>query len=307
MVLSEANGSYMHVPVLTEELIKLLDPKKNENFIDCTLGNGGHAKAILEKTGPKGKLLGIDWDAVAIKTAGANLKSSGFIDRVILVQDNFANMQEIAAKEKFYTIHGILFDLGFSTSQMEDAERGFSFQKDGPLDMRYGVMNPVTAEKIVNYWSRPELERILKTYGEERFWRQIAAAIVQERSLRPITRTRQLVLIIERAVQKRFLRSRIHVATRTFQALRIATNNELENLEQGLATALSLVAEGGKIAVISFHSLEDRIVKRFFKNTPFLKPITKKPTVASLKEVRMNPKARSAKLRVAVKQQTLPS
>ena len=297
----------MHVPVLTEELIELLDPKENENFIDCTLGNGGHANMILEKTGPKGKLLGIDWDADAIKTAGANLKSSGLIDRAILVQDNFANMQEIATKEKFYTIHGILFDLGFSTSQMEDAERGFSFQKDGPLDMRYGAANPVTAEKIVNYWSRPELERILKTYGEERFWRQIADAIVQERSLRQITRTRQLVLIVERAVQKHFLRSRIHPATRTFQALRIATNNELENLEQGLAAALSLVTEGGKIAVISFHSLEDRIVKRFFKDTSSLKPITKKPKIASPKEVRINPKARSAKLRVAVKQQTLPS
>ena len=297
----------MHVPVLTEELIELLDPKENENFIDCTLGNGGHANMILEKTGPKGKLLGIDWDAGAVRTAGANLKSSGLIDRAILVQDNFANMQEIATKEKFYTIHGILFDLGFSTSQMEDAECGFSFQKDGPLDMRYGAANPVTAEKIVNYWSRPELERILKTYGEERFWRQIADAIVQERSLRQITRTRQLVLIVERAVQKHFLRSRIHPATRTFQALRIATNNELENLEQGLAAALSLVTEGGKIAVISFHSLEDRIVKRFFRDTPSLKPITKKPKIASPKEVRINPKARSAKLRVAVKQQTLPS
>ncbi len=294
----------MHIPVLCEELIELLDPKENENFIDCTVGNGGHAKMILEKTGPKGKLLGIDWDAAAVKTAGANLKSSGLISRAVLVQDNFANMQEIAVKEKFYTIHGILFDLGFSTSQIEDVERGFSFQKDGPLDMRYGSMNPVTAEKIVNYWSRSELERILKTYGEERFWRQIADAIVQERSLRQITKTRQLVSIIESAVPRRFLGGRIHPATRTFQALRIATNNELENLEQGLTAAASMIVEGGKIAVISFHSLEDRIVKRFFKDTSSLKPITKKPKVASLQEVRINPKARSAKLRVAVKQQT---
>ncbi len=289
----------MHIPVLVEEVVKLLAPKENENFIDCTLGNGGHAAAILEKTGPKGKLLGIDWDESSCKTAAIQLKSFG--TRAILVQDNFANMQEIAAREKFHTVHGILFDLGFSTPQMETAERGFSFQKDGPLDMRYSSMNPVTAEKIVNYWSRPELERILKDYGEERFWRQIADGIIQERAARQITRTRQLVSIIEKTVPKRFQGGRIHAATRTFQALRIATNSELENLEKGLGAALSVATEGGKIAVISFHSLEDRIVKRFFNSNSSLKPITKKPSVASLREVRNNPKARSAKLRVAVK------
>lgn len=292
---------FIHIPVLTEEIMKLVNPKENENFIDCTLGNGGHATAILERTGPKGKLLGIDWDETSIKKAAARLKSSGLITRAILVQDNFANMQEIAAREKFHKVHGILFDLGFSTLQMETAERGFSFQKDGPLDMRYSSMNPVTAEKIVNYWSRPELERILKDYGEERFWRQIAAALIQERGSRQITRTRQLVSIIESVVPGRFQGGRIHAATRTFQALRIATNNELGNLEKGLEAALSLAAIGGRIAVISFHSLEDRIVKRFFSSTSSLKPITKKPVVASLREVRMNPKARSAKLRVAVK------
>ncbi len=289
----------MHIPVLAEEVVKLLDSKENENFIDCTLGNGGHAAAILERTGPKGKLLGIDWDESSIKTAAANLKSFG--SRAILVQDNFANMQAIAAREKFHNVQGILFDLGFSTPQMEDAERGLSFQKDGPLDMRYSSMNPVTAEKIINYWSRPELERILKDYGEERFWRQIAEGIIQERGGRQITRTRQLVSIIENAVPKRFQGGRIHAATRTFQALRIATNNELENIQKGLEAALSVASVGGRIAVISFHSLEDRIVKRFFNSTSSLKPITKKPVVASLREVRLNPKARSAKLRVAVK------
>ncbi|MBI4123208.1 MAG: 16S rRNA (cytosine(1402)-N(4))-methyltransferase RsmH [Parcubacteria group bacterium] len=291
----------MHIPVLTEELMKLLDPKENENFIDCTLGNGGHATLILERTAPKGKLLGIDWDEASIKTAAASLKSSGLSSRAALVQDNFANMQEIAAREKFHRIHGILFDLGFSTSQMETTKRGFSFQKDGPLDMRYSSTNPVTAEKIVNYQSRPELERILKIYGEERFWRQIAGRIIQERSSRQITRTRQLVSIIESAVPKRFLGGRIHAATRTFQALRIATNNELENLEKGLEAAHAVASAGGRIAVISFHSLEDRIVKRFFNTTSSLTPITRKPVMASLREVRGNPKARSAKLRVAVK------
>ena len=216
-------------------------------------------------------------------------------------------MQEIAVKERFRPVHGILFDLGFSTSQMDEANRGFSFQKDGPLDMRYSLMNQLTAEKIVNYWSKPELECVIKTYGEEKFSRQIVEAIVRERGARQITRTRQLVSVIEQAIPKRFQAGRIHPATRTFQALRIATNAELENLEKGLVASANILAEGGRVGVISFHSLEDRIVKQFFKETPSLLPLTKKPVTASAKEVRQNPRARSAKLRVAIKRKRLQS
>src|SRR3990167_6507709 len=194
----------MHIPVLTEEILRLLDPKKNENFIDCTIGNGGHAAAIVEKTGPRGKLLGIDWDEESIRKAATNLKVRGFTQRTHFIQDNFSHMQEIAVKERFRPVHGILFDLGFSTSQMDEANRGFSFQKDGPLDMRYSLMNQLTAEKIVNYWSKPELEHVIKTYGEEKFSRQIVEAIVRERGTRQITRTRQLVSVIEQAIPKRF-------------------------------------------------------------------------------------------------------
>ena len=254
----------MHIPVLTEEILRLLDPKKNENFIDCTIGNGGHAAAIVEKTGPRGKLLGIDWDEESIRKAATNLKVRGFTQRTHFIQDNFSHMQEIAVKERFRPVHGILFDLGFSTSQMDEANRGFSFQKDGPLDMRYSLMNQLTAEKIVNYWSKPELECVIKTYGEEKFSRQIVEAIVRERGARQITRTRQLVSVIEQAIPKRFQAGRIHPATRTFQALRIATNAELENLEKGLVASANILAEGGRVGVISFHSLEDRVVKQIF-------------------------------------------
>ncbi|HCM36924.1 MAG: 16S rRNA (cytosine(1402)-N(4))-methyltransferase [Candidatus Wildermuthbacteria bacterium RIFCSPLOWO2_02_FULL_47_9c] len=284
----------MHIPVLKEKVLEYLNPQPNQNFIDCTAGGGGHATAILERIAPKGKVLAIDWDREAISRLRAT-------SRLVPREGNFAEVKEIANREKFLPVHGVLFDLGLSTTQLEESKRGFSFQLLEPLDMRYNAQQPVTAEKILNYSSKAELERILKEYGEEQFAGKIAQAIVQARAQKHIEETSQLVEIIEEATPRWYHRKRIHPATKTFQALRIATNNELENLERGLQGATELIVSSGKIAVISFHSLEDRIVKNFFKQEPSLKPFTKKPTVPTNAEIKKNPRARSAKLRVAIK------
>ena len=217
-----------------------------------------------------------------------------------IVRGNFANVQDIARQEKFSSVSGILFDLGFSSDQLMNG-RGLSFLKDEPLDMRYDIQHPLSAKTIVNYWSKQDIEKILKEYGEERFAQDIASAIVEERAVRHIEKTGHLVKVIERAVPKKYLRGSIHVATRTFQALRIAVNSELENLKKGLARAVTLLPKGGKIAVISFHSLEDRIVKNFFKTHTSLAILTKKPISPTQEEIRINRRSRSAKLRVAQK------
>ena len=287
----------MHIPVLKEKVLEHLDPQPNQNFIDCTAGGGGHTTAILERTAPRGKVLAIDWDREAI----ARLKAT---DRLILREGNFAQVREIASQEKFQPVHGILLDLGMSTLQLEESSRGFSFRPTAggePLDMRYSTQQPETAEKILNYSSRAELERILREYGEEQFAEEIAKAIVQARAQKHIEKTSHLVQIVEEATPKWYHRKRIHPATKTFQALRIAANNELENLEQGLRGATEVLSAEGKIAVISFHSLEDRIVKNFFRQELSLKPLNKKPIIPSDSEINKNPKARSAKLRIAIK------
>ena len=287
----------MHIPVLKEKVLEYLDPQPNQHFIDCTAGGGGHAMAILERTAPRGKVLAIDWDREAISRLR---ETSRFIPR----EGNFAQVKEIANREKFQPVEGILFDLGMSTTQLEEGKRGFSFRPPAggePLDMRYSTQQPVTAEKLLNYSSKAQLERILKEYGEEQFAKQIAKAIVQTRAQKHIEKTSQLVQIVEEATPKWYHRKKIHPATKTFQALRIAANNELENLEQGLRGAAELISPNGKVVVISFHSLEDRIVKTFFKQEPSLKPFTKKPIVPTDTEIKKNPRARSAKLRVAIK------
>lgn len=289
----------MHVPVLTEKILEYLAPKPNENFIDCTAGGGGHTFAIAERIAPKGKVLAIDWDPEQIKNL--KLKVKNYDGRLLLREGNFANISEIAHQEKFHPVHGILFDLGFSSDQLESRGRGFSFQRDEPLDMRYNPNNPVTAEKLLNYSSKAQLEQILKEYGEEEFAEQIAQAIVQSRTQKHLQKTFQLVRIVEQATPKWYLRKKIHPATKTFQALRIAVNSELENLREGLRQAKELAGLNGKIAVISFHSLEDRIVKEFFKHEPLLTPMHKKPIAPSAAEIKSNPRARSAKLRVAIK------
>ncbi|KPJ72992.1 hypothetical protein AMJ48_02830 [Parcubacteria bacterium DG_74_1] len=291
----------MHIPVLQKEVLQYLDPKPNENFIDCTIGNGGHTLAILEETSPKGKILGIDADEEVIK----NLKTQPrlFRKRTTFVCDNYVNLQEIVKKYKFRPIHGILFDLGMSSWDLEGSGRGFSFLKKEPLDMRYNLQNPLTAEKIINYWSAPEIERILRNYGEESLARPIARSIIELRKEKPITNTSQLVEIIKNYLPRRFQQKKIHPATKTFQALRIAVNDELNNLEKVLPQALAVLKPGGRLVIISFHSLEDRIVKNFCQSRSSidLKILTKKPVGPTAKEIKINPRSRSAKLRAAVK------
>ena len=304
----------MHIPVLQNEALEYLAPKPNDNFIDCTLNGGGHAKAILEKTAPKGKVLGIEADVELYQKVKAEA-----VRRLIPVNDNFINLKEIVRQEKFRQVKGVLFDLGMSSWQLEESGRGFSFLKKEPLDMRYSILTPLTAEKILNYWSVAEIEKVLREYGEERFSSRIAQRILEERKIRPISNTFQLVEIIRQAVPPKFQHQKIHLATRTFQALRIQVNDELNNLKNALPQAAEALSKGGRLAVISFHSLEDRIVKNFFKDrasiygsegeeedkvlfaNQILKILNKEPITPSQEEIIINPRARSAKLRAAEK------
>ena len=270
------NGTTYHIPVLLNEALEYLNVKPGEKYIDCTYGGGGHSKAILAAGG---KVLGIDQDPEANAP----------------VQENFAHLKEIATKEGFNPVSGILFDLGVSSHQLETDYRGFSFGKDAKLDMR---MNPreqtVTAADFVNAGSATELANLFWRFGEERANRPIAKAIV---AARPVNSTNQLAEIIL-SVRRRSKSDRTHPATRVFQALRIAVNDELSCLEQALPQAVELLQPGGRLVVISFHSLEDRIVKKFM-NAEELKILTKKPIMPTRAEILVNPKARSGKLRAA--------
>jgi len=287
-----------HIPVLQKETIKYLDPKPNENFIDCTIGEAGHTAAILERNQPNGKVIGIDWSPEAIKNCGLKLKN--FKERIILVCDSFVNLEEIIKKQGSLTISGILLDLGFSSWHLEKSEKGFSFQKREPMDMRYNPQNQLTAEKILNYWSKPEIEKILREYGQEQFSEKISKEICESRILKTIKTTFQLIEIIQKATPFWYQRKKIHPATRTFQALRIAVNDELNNLEKVLPQILKILKPGGKLAVISFHSLEDKIVKNFLKKSAYdIKILTKKPITPTEEEIKINPRSRSAKLRTA--------
>lgn len=287
-----------HISVLQKEVIEYLDPKPNQNFIDCTTDGGGHTAGILEKTAPKGTVLGMDWDQEMISRLKTKSKEMGWGKRFIPVNDNFANLKEVIKRENFKKISGILFDLGFSSYHPDESRRGFTFQKQEPLDMRYDENNPLTAEKILSFYSEQDLERILTDYGEEKFAKEIAREIIIERRNRDIKNTFQLVSIIKRAIPEKFQRQKINPATRTFQALRIAVNDELGNIKKGLASALETVDSGGRVVVISFHSLEDRIVKNFIKdNKNNLQILTKKPISPKWDEIRINPRSRSAKLR----------
>jgi 16S rRNA (cytosine1402-N4)-methyltransferase len=293
----------VHIPVLQKEVIKYLDPKPNENFVDCTLDGGGHALMILERSG-KGKVLGIDYDQEILKTAKERISKAGYEKRAIVACDNYANLKLIIDNCKFKSISGILLDLGMSSWHIEDSKRGFSFSKNEPLDMRYGADNPLTAEKILNYWSEQEIERVLKEFGEEGFSEQIAKTIIRARKMKPIRTTFQLVEVIKMALPSKFLHQKIHFATRTFQALRIAVNSELDNLKKVLPQALDALDKDGRLVVISFHSLEDRIVKNFFRDKESeqkLKVATNKPITPSDEEIRINPRSRSSKLRAAIK------
>lgn len=291
----------MHIPVLLKEILDVFDPRPGQIYIDATINGGGHAQAILRKIGPKGKLLGIDWDCDLI----AKLKAKSAKENLILNCDNYADIKSIARKYHLDKINGILFDLGFSSYHIEKSGRGFSFLKHEPLDMRYNSHeNSLTAYQIINTWPQKAIEDVLHNFGEERFARRISTGIIRARSLKRVSTADELAGIIEQSIPYRFRRSRIHSATRTFQALRIAVNRELENCAKALQDSIQLLEPQGKIAVISFHSLEDRIVKNFFKEKEregIINILTKKSIVASKKEVAGNPRARSAKLRVAIK------
>jgi len=290
----------MHIPVLLNEVIKLLDPKENENYIDATLGEGGHTLALLQKTSPAGKVLGIDLDPETLEIAHRKLQAFG--DRLVLVNDNFKNLEEVIENQKFKEISGIVFDFGMSSRDIDESGRGFSFLKDEPLLMNFGSDAMLTAENIVNGWPEGELEKIISLYGEEKFARQIARGIIARRLVKPIKTTFDLVEVIEKATPNFYHHGKIHPATRTFQALRIAVNDELNSIQKGLEASLKVLSSRAKIAAISFHSLEDRIVKNFFRdNKKTLKILTKKPVVPAQVEILNNSRARSAKLRVAQK------
>ena len=298
-----------HIPVLLKEVITALHVQTQRNYIDATVGLGGHAAAILEQN-PQIKLLGIDADPEAIKFAQTRL--SRYKDAVILINDNFINLSTLCQKYNFSPVHGILFDLGISSLQLDTAERGFSFQHDAPLDMRFNPSQELTAAALVNTLPESELANLISKYGQERYCRQIARQIVRQR---PVNTTRELARIAEQVYGSR--RGKIHPATKTFLALRLSVNRELENLFIALKQTLTLLAPRGRLAIISYHSLEDRIVKNFMKqeskgclcppevpvcqchHIPTLKLISKKVITPSFAEVTFNPRSRSARLRIA--------
>jgi len=294
-----------HLPVLVEEILEFLDCGPGRIYVDATVGSGGHARRILEKSSPTGRLIGLDWDAAAIARTRETLAPFG--NRFQLVQSNFRDLKEVLDSLSIKAVDGILADLGLSSEQLEDPERGFSFQKDAPLDMRMDLRRRLMAGDLIQRSSGEEMARILRGFGEERWANRIAKAIIRRRRLGPMRTTGELVEVIYKSVPA--YHSRIHPATRTFQALRIAVNEELDNLESFLKTCPDLLNPGGRIAVISFHSLEERIVKSYFqqwakrergRTAPF-RILTRKPLVPSASEIRTNPRSRSAKLRVIEK------
>ena len=291
----------MHQPVLVDEAVSYLNCSPGGIYIDATLGSGGHALRILKDNRSIGKLIGIDRDAEAIEQAREILKE--FQEKTVIIQDNFANIQGILKGLRVSGVDGILLDLGFSSHQLENAERGFSFMLEGPLDMRMDRSAGFTAFDLVNRSPLPALEKIIRDYGEERWAKRIARSIVTRRQKEKIRTTTELAEIVARVIPRGRFLQKIHPATKTFQALRIAVNDELTNLEKVLPDGVDLLKRGGRLCVISFHSLEDRIVKTAFQSWARREAkaliLTPKPVMAGPEEVRENPRARSARLRVA--------
>ena len=280
------------------EVLEALRPVPGETYVDCTVGAGGHAAAILDASAPDGRLLAIDADPLALAIAAQRLASFGH--RVRLVHRNYRELEHVLNETDIATPAGILLDLGVSSMQLDRAERGFSFQADGPLDMRLDQTTGETAADLVNTRPERELADLIYRYGEERHSRRIARSIVARRASARFHTTADLARIVAGTLGGRS--GGIHPATRTFQALRIAVNDELGGLEAVLPQAADALAPGGRLAVISFHSLEDRTVKQFMRSRPEqLRPVTKKPLVATTSEQRTNPRSRSAKLRIAEK------
>jgi len=306
-----------HVPVLVKEVVEWIHGKDGGIYVDATIGSGGHAVALLETYPRISLLVGIDQDAQAVAIAKKNL--AAFHKRATVVHGNFTTIKTILGTLHIAHIDGIIFDLGVSSMQLSDPLRGFSFMAEGPLDMRMDQNSAVQAQDLINAFAASELEEILRTYGEERWARRIARAIQKQRSTQSISTTTELSHIISEAIPARYRPPSIHPATRTFQALRIAVNDELKNLNHALDEAVDMLNSGGRMGVISFHSLEDRIVKQKFRQwqkgctCPPRVPqcicgkekkiniLTRKPIIPSRNEVQINPRSRSAKLRVAEK------
>lgn len=297
------NFNAIHIPVLLQEVLEYLHPGSRGIYVDCNLGMGGHAEKILEMSEPGGRVIGFDWDAKALAQARQRLAKYG--ERVCFCHRNFAEIKDALNELRIRTVDGILLDLGLSSLQLEDDTRGFSFKGSQPLDMRMDSRVERTAADLVNTLSQQELADIFYYYGEERQSRPIAANIVKARRKEKIATTDQLVELVSTAVPKRFHPHRIHVATRVFQALRIAVNGELDNLLTVLADGVQFLTPGSRFCVITFHSLEDRIVKRAFRENDALEVLTAKPVTPKAGECEANPRARSAKMRVARKCEVL--
>ena len=301
----------IHTPVLLKEIVEYLDPKPGDKIIDATLGGGGHAMALAERVAPDGKVLGIELDGKLLKEVELKIQNSKFKDNFILVNDNYTSIKNIVHEYNFRP-NRILFDLGLSSWHLERSGRGFSFRRDEPLDMRYNaeegsgkneseIMN---AAEIVNTYNKQELEKIIKEYGEEQFAERIADNIVLTRKKKPILTVRELVEVIRESVPAWYKKRKIHFATKTFQALRIEVNSELKNVEKGVSLAIESLESGGRLAVISFQGLEDKIVRELFKKKAkegVVKFIVKGTIKPSWEEVKSNPRARSAKMKIVEK------
>ena len=290
-------GGFGHIPVLVEEVMTFLRCEPGRTYVDATLGGGGHASEMLKRTAPDGVVIGMEWDEEALSEARNTLMPFG--DRVKIFRENFIHLSDLMKAE---SVDGILLDLGLSSIQLEKEERGFSFKGEGPLDMRMDQRMNHTAAHLINRLSSEDLEYTLSHYGEERWAKRIARAIVQEREREPIGTTQTLRKIVHRAIPRRFHFRKIDPATRTFQAFRIRVNEELDNLGKILETGWKILKRGGRICIISFHSLEDRMVKETFRRLEKqgeMHILTKKPVTPSEEEQRRNPRSRSAKLRCA--------
>ena len=295
----------MHVPVLLNETIDLLSIESGDCTVDATLGGGGLSKELCERYGDSIRIIGLDIDEDAVRRAKDRLQGSGCNFQFEVA--NFSDIEKLLKRLGYDEVDKVSFDLGLSSFQLEDSGRGFSFQKDEPLRMTFskeGDYEGITAGEIVNSWSEDVLKTIIRGYGEERFAGRISKAIVERRQEKPIESTSELVDIVESSVPRSYLRRRLHPATKTFQALRIAVNDEINALERGLKGAFEKLTPGGRVSVISFHGLEDVVVKRFFRskeNEGLAKRVNKKPVRPSREEVLSNPRSRSAKLRVLEK------
>jgi 16S rRNA (cytosine1402-N4)-methyltransferase len=295
---SDLNPSLpIHIPVLLEEVLQFLAPVDGGVYVDGTLGLGGHTERILQASNPSGRVIGFEWDDNALEVATKRLLPFGH--RFAAQHRSYAEIMDGLAEMNIQKVDGLLLDLGVSSLQFDSDVRGFSFQADGPLDMRMDRRRHPTAAKIVNTYSKDDLADIFYYYGEEKQARRIATFIVAERENGPIETTARLARIVAAAIPRKFHPRNIHVATKVFQALRIAVNKELENLTAILECVTDILNPGGRVCIITFHSLEDRLVKWKFKENPLLHVLTKKPVTPTKEETRINPRARSAKLRAA--------